>query len=414
VYNNKQCLSSTVATFVNALSVGGYETVLSGRMHFVGWDQHHGFEKRFVGDITPCFTGGSGSSNFNGVLQGTSGQTMAAIKNSGAGNSAVLDFDSEVTDATCTFLEHRKDERPLFLTVGFYGPHCPYVAPRDLFDYYYGILDDTPFLGPDEKQSMHPAIRQWYANRSLDGVTLEDVKRVRAAYYSMVETMDTQFGKILETIEQTLGFENTLIIYGADHGDNIGEHGLFWKTNFYEGASRVPLICSYEGVIPANTHICGVTSLLDIAPTLIEFAQAPELPLYDGQSLFGVLKGEQEISPEREVVSFCSDIKGDAPSAMIRRGSFKLIKYAGYEHPQLFDIDRDPQETNDLGTNLEYGQVVESLLADLKSYWDEEKEMENLRQAKQHVKLMRNWFDMVNPAGVGEWKDFPQRSFLEK
>jgi choline-sulfatase len=381
-------------------------------MHFVGWDQQHGYEKRLVGDITPCFTGGNGSSNFDGVLRGTSGQVMSAIRKSGAGNSSVLDFDAAVTDAACTFLETRRDERPLFLTVGLYGPHCPYVAPKQLFDHYYETLPELPFFGPSEKESMHPAIRKWYGNRKLEGVTPEDVRRVRAAYYALVETLDGLVGKVLASVRKTLDPRNTVIIYGSDHGDNIGEHGMFWKTNFYEGAAKVPLLWSCEGVIPENTHVGGVTSLLDVAPTILEMAQAPALPLYDGQSLVGVLEGTRDVSPDRSVISVCSDIKGDAPSAMIRRGRFKLVKHAGYGQVQLFDLVKDPGETADLGLDPEYAETARSLLEELRSYWDERQEVENLRQAKEHVRLMKRWFDIVDPKRTGEWKDPVDRSFL--
>lgn len=77
---------------------------------------------------------------------------------------------------------------------------------------------------------MHPAIREWYANRGMEKVTPEDVRRIRAAYYGMVEYVDGLIGRILDVVKSTIGWENTIIIYGSDHGDNIGEHGLFWKT----------------------------------------------------------------------------------------------------------------------------------------------------------------------------------------
>jgi choline-sulfatase len=404
VYNNMQALPTCNATFVNSLTVGGYETALSGRMHFVGWDQRHGFEKRLVGDITPCFVGGDNEREIYGDFMRSSGQNMTSIRKSGAGHSAVLDFDRDVTDAACTFLKEREADRPLFLTVGFYGPHCPYIAPKELYDYYYQRLEEIPFMDLEAKQAMHPAIRSWYDNRSLEAVTPADVKRIRAAYYAMVEYMDSLVGEVLSTIEQTLDMDNTLIIYGSDHGDNIGEHGLFWKTNFYEGSAHVPMVFVKPGMFPAGKKIDGLTSLLDLAPTLLELTQSPELPRYDGISLLPYLLGEQSIAAERPVVSLCSDIKGDAPSAMIRIGRYKLMEHAGYETCQLFDLEKDPKELQDLGTEEQYAAIVQELKAKLSTYWNPAQAIEELKQSKVHFSLMKKWFDITKPDLVEEWR----------
>jgi Arylsulfatase A and related enzymes len=149
VYNNMQSLRSDKATLPTVLTVSGYETVLSGRMHFVGWDQRHGFEKRFVGDITPCFIGGDNETEVYGDFKRSSGQNQISIHKSGSGHSAVLDFDQDVVDAACKYLRNRTDERPLFMTVGLYGPHCPYIAPKELYDFYYNLLPEIDY--PDEE-----------------------------------------------------------------------------------------------------------------------------------------------------------------------------------------------------------------------------------------------------------------------
>lgn len=412
VFNNMQALSSCNATFVNSLTVGGYETVLSGRMHFVGWDQWHGFEKHLVGDITPCFVGGDNEREIYGEFMRSSGQNLTSIRKSGAGNSAVLDYDAAVTDAACEYLQTRKADRPLFLTVGFYGPHCPYIAPKELFDYYYDLLPEIEFMDEDKKSRMHPAIQRWYANRKMSEVTPADVRRIRAAYYAMVEILDRHVGRILETIDRTLGRENTLIVYTSDHGDNIGEHGLFWKTNFYEGSARVPMVFVEDGRIEKNRRVSEAVSLLDLAPTFITYAGSPSLPMYDGVDLSPVLFGHADMDSARLVVSMCSDIKGDSPSVMLRRGRFKFIRHAGYEEPQLFDLDADPGELADLGTDVRYADVVKAFDAVLPQYWNADKALEELDTAKTHFRIMTEWFRVVNPGLVGEWRGDASRNYL--
>ena len=115
-------------------------------MHFVGWDQRHGYEKRLVGDITPCFIGGDNEREIYGDYMRSSGQNLVSIRKSGAGHSAVLDYDESVTNAAIDEIKTRKDPRPLFMTIGFYGPHCPYIAPKDIYDYYYDILPPMGYL----------------------------------------------------------------------------------------------------------------------------------------------------------------------------------------------------------------------------------------------------------------------------
>lgn len=412
VYNNMQALRSDQATFVHSLSVAGYETVLSGRMHFNGPDQRHGYEKRFVGDITNSHPGTGSGVYGSGVFRATPGQNRYAIEFSGAGNSAVLCFDHDVTDAACDYLEQRDDTRPLFMTVGLYGPHCPYICPEDLFNYYYGLLPEPEEITEEYRNSIHPAIQDWYKNRGVTDISVEDVKRVRAAYYGMVTHIDNLVGKIMNKIKDTLGLDNTIIVYGSDHGDNIGEHGLFWKTNFYEGSSRIPLIFSWKDVFAKNTKINGLTSLLDLAPTFIDIANGSSLPHMNGESLLENLKTGKEVAEDRVVISQLADIKGDTPSAMIRKNEYKFVLHYGHETPQLFDLNNDPNEYHDLAENPEYLEVRNELKEELLKYWDPEKVSEDVELAKAHLKILEKWGSVTNVEPVDAWSSDPKENYI--
>ncbi|MGV0820307.1 sulfatase-like hydrolase/transferase [Martelella sp. AMO21009] len=401
VFNNTQALRSDQATFVHALALAGYDTVLAGRMHFNGPDQRHGFERRLVGDITPSFPGRGRRDLQFGDLIKTPDQSRIAIDKSGGGNSAVLQFDRAVTDAACAYLDDRKDDKPLFMTVGYYGPHCPYVAPEALFAYYYRQMESLPPVTVEEE--MHPAIEQWKRNRGVETISDEDVRRVKAAYFGMVEYLDGLIGAVLGKIEETVGFENTLIVYGSDHGDNIGEHGLFWKTNFYDGAARVPLIFSMPGKIPADSTMMTVASLLDLAPTFISIAEGPELPVMDGKSLWGLLTGAEPEDPERAITSQLADIKGDAPSAMVRKGRWKLVVHHGYDTPQLFDMIADPAELIDLGASPDHAHIRAMLKAILDQDWDPAAISRQLGVAKSHAEMLRKFTQVTELEGCDEW-----------
>lgn len=412
IYNNMQALRSDQATFVNALTVGGYETVLSGRMHFVGPDQRHGFEKRLVGDITPSHIGGDNEQEIYGDFKRSSGQNTTSIAKSGPGHSAVLDFDRDVADAACSVIRNHDGKRPLFLTVGFYGPHCPYIAPPELYKHYFDTLPVPEPITDEYRSNIHPAIREWYANRNLETVATEDVRRIRAAYYTMVEYLDGLIGQIVETVASSFDPANTLIIYGSDHGDNIGSHGLFWKTNFYDGSSRVPLAFSWPGRIPAGVRLGGVCSLLDLAPTLLGITGAPALPRYDGVDISRHLFTGEEMPEDRVVIAECSDIKGDNPSAMARSGRYKLVVHAGHSQPQLFDMESDPDEENDLGGDPAARWVAENLRDHLYRYWTPDRAITELEYAKRHFKIMREWVEVVKPAPIEEWRGDAARNYL--
>lgn len=402
ITNNMQCLPSHKPTIAHSLSVAGYETVLCGRMHFVGNDQRHGYEKRLVGDITPTHIGADNEYDVYGEFMRTSGQNRISIEKSGAGSSAVLEFDDDVFGAAVDYIENREDERPLFMTVGSYGPHCPYIAPQDLFDHYYRTLPEIE-VTEEYKYNIHEAIKGWYKNRNVESVTSEETKRIRAAYYAMVTYFDRLLGHFLESVEEKLDMDNTIIVYASDHGDNIGEHGLFWKTNFYEGASRVPLVFKWKDKIAEGRTVDELTSLVDLAPTFIEMADGPGLPMYDGDSLMKTLI-DSEVPKEKTVLSFCSDIKGDNPSVMVRRGDYKLIVHAGYETVQLFNLTEDPGEVNDLGNSSDHQKYIGVMKQELDGLWDGEDALKRLKVAKNDFAIVKAWVKKNNPDSIEEWR----------
>jgi len=367
VFNNRQALASDIPTVAHSLTIAGYETVLCGRMHFLGPDQRHGFQKRLVGDFTCNRLGVPNPSMTN--WEETTGQTRAGIQRSGAGNTNVMEYDKAVIGAALQQIkDSAEDEKPLFMTIGLYGPHCPFVCPKDLFDYYYDILR-SPSCPEDFLGTAHPAVRKWFANRDMLEFEKDEVRRSRAAYYGLVEINDRHVGTIIDQAKAYLDLENTVIIYASDHGDMIGHNGLFWKTNFYEGSARVPVIVSQPGRIAKGRVITHPTSLLDFPATLIDIAGASQLPETDGESWYSDLISETYQHRDRAVISMLGDVKGDNPSAMIRKGNWKLVRHYGYDDVQLFDLEKDPAEQNDLGKNDNFCEIRRQLDAELTEYW---------------------------------------------
>ncbi len=144
VWTNQATLSSTIPTWAHALSMAGYDTALLGRMHFVGPDQRHGFMERPIAEGTARHIGAPelGGPRYTRLSHATAGQSRISFEQAGRGNSFYQHYGSEVTDVACRFLNERSDNpRPFAAVTGYLLPHCPYIGPREAFDYYYERID---------------------------------------------------------------------------------------------------------------------------------------------------------------------------------------------------------------------------------------------------------------------------------
>lgn len=388
VFTNDQGLHSDTPTMAHGLAIAGYETVLCGRMHFVGPDQRHGYLRRLMGDCTTPYLGMS-NDNFGTVWAGTTGQNRKVIEKSGPGNSAVLEFDRAVTTAALGYLAGARSDRPWFLTVGWYGPHCTYCCPRKLFDYYMERLP-LPSVPEDFAETCHPAVRQWMQRRDLLKVDPQAVRRARAAYYGMVEIMDQHLGRILGALDQAGLASNTLICYASDHGDCIGHNGLWWKSNLYEGSVRVPCVFAQPGVICTGRSIDTPTSLLDLAPTFLRVAGSEPLPRADGVDLNAALADPAGADAGRAVLSMHVERRG-AASAMIRRGRWKLVAHDEYAQPQLFNLERDPAEQHDLGADPHHADIRAELSRRLHERWNPARAKEAALNALADAVVVERW-----------------------
>ena len=330
---NFNAISSDKATFLHSLTVAGYETVLCGRMHFVGPDQRHGFSRRVAGDRTPVFHNMvQDKPRIRGFDENSS------VHYIGRGDSPVLAYDRYVVEHALDFL--REDhERPLFLTVGTYGPHFPYVAPPELYDYYYDRvkLDDVRAAAWE-----HPALKG-----KMQELDPEVVRAARAAYYALVEQQDRHIETVWTAFQEYLrrSGHDGIFVYVSDHGDMNGQKGYFGKQVFYEPSLHIPFLIQGSG-IPAGQRITSPVILLDVGPTLCELAGADILP-GDGKSLASLIRGETT-DDERMVVAEQYTYLADGGTSLgraVRWRNWKFFTYSGFpDSDALFDLDADPEE----------------------------------------------------------------------
>lgn len=406
---NFSALDSNQATFLHSLNASGYETVLCGRMHFVGPDQRHGYAKRIAGDRTPVFHNAvpkeqqekEGGRGVRGYDENSSLYYM------GSGDSPVLAYDRNVTERAVDFLK-QEHEKPLFLTVGVYGPHFPYVAPKELYDYYY---DRVPVDDITLQKKEHPVLAGKMAETDP-----EVVRAARAAYYGLVEETDRNIAQVYEAFQAYLkrtGHEG-IFIYTSDHGDMNGNKGYYGKQVFYDDSVHIPFLIQGDG-IPQGIRIDSPTSLLDLAPTVCELAGAQVLK-GDGKSLASQLisgKQDEERMVVGELYTYLAQ-GGSSLGRMVRWKQWKYITYSGFEEAdQLFDLENDPQETENVIEK--YPEIAEKLLAKTREYKDYDTVMEYESWLMDQLRiLMKCSYDDTQERWVCPELDLPEEQVTRK
>ncbi len=422
-------LSSSQPTFAHALGAAGYETVLSGRMHIVGPDQYHGFEKRPIGDIRGTWLwGGWDLEPILGSLFDTASMYRASMEKSGPGETGYMAYDECVRNATIEWIHERAAQkngiRPFCLVVGFMTPHSPYVCPRKYFNYHFSRMS-LPSFPEGHLEKLHPIHQKIRRITKIDNLTEMEITRTRSAYYGLIEWMDTLIGNILDALQENGLMDNTIIVYTSDHGDQIGDHGLWWKSTFYEGSIGVPLVIYWKGHLKEGSHVTANASLIDIAPTITDFAGAPDIPGASGKSLRPLLFDEtvdwpDEVfseyydplllwtdvwKPNEKPSNIIKAIEGesyDPPQRMIRKGPWKLNVYPGYD-PQLFNLEEDPGEFYDRSIDPACKEIILSMKEMVMDSWDPELIEKICKRRKKERSLLRKWVNKIKPYDPFAW-----------
>ncbi len=438
VWTNGQILNSAIPTYAHALGAAGYRSVQIGRMHFNGVDQHHGFTLRLVGDHSPNWSGSPRPVD-HGELHGTAGPARVSLEKSGPGQSAYEVHDEAVANAAEDYIAQLVTDRrqagfdgPISLSIGLMLPHQPFVArPRD-FARYEGRVG-RPTYPAEPIESCHPYIRWWRSRTGIQTVTEAEIIRSRTAYWALVDRMDAIIGRILTALGSAGLMNNTLVIYTSDHGDQLGEHGLWWKQTFYEASARVPAIISWPGTLPEGQVLDRVINQFDLTATMLEAAGAPAMPRSHGRSLLELLK-DPESTPWDDVAfsEYCMNDEigrratspnlggrdvharpGGVQNRMVRSGAWKLNYYHGHE-PQLFNLEEDPGETKDLSGDSAFAGTKSELVDRVLDGWNPEWVKARMRVLKQEQIVMQDWAANTDPDDVLRWNLRPQMDFLDK
>jgi choline-sulfatase len=397
-WDNACQLSGDIPTFAHAFLSAEYDTVLSGRMHFVGWDQRHGFAERLIGDVqeSSYLAAGFELRKVLGDLVDTPGMSLTGLVKSGPGRTGYQAYDQAVTRATVDWLQRRGQDRqdPFLLTVGYVSPHCPFVAPPEDFERYRTRISVADLPLPDE--NLHPRNAALSRSFGTDPAPPIDAQwRSRVAYYGLCSFLDRQVGAVLSAVRQAGLADDTIVVYCSDHGEMLGEHGMWWKSTFYDGACRVPLIVSWPGRFSSGELRTENVSLMDIGTTLIDLAGIDPLPGASGRSFRELLHVGHVGHVEWDLFAEYTPEPGPV-CRMVRSGPWKYNYYHGMK-PELFNLQDDPGELNNLSGQPHLDHVEQRLHTRVLQEWNPSRVQTCRERLRTERRLIANWVRAANP-----------------
>jgi len=373
-YDNASELAADRPTLMHYLRAAGYRTILAGKMHFIGPDQMHGFHERLTTDIypadfawTPDWRAGPAEDRPSGISMRNVIQAGTCVR------SLQMDYDDEVEClATQRIYDLAREDRrpPFFLAVSFSHPHPPFTIDAAHWSLYEHDRIDAPAVPAIALADRDAQSRWLHASHRADrqAVSEDDIRNARHAYYGMVSYVDDKVGRLMATLEACDLAADTLVVFTSDHGEMLGERGMWYKQTFFEPSSRVPLIVHGPQAF-APRRVAEPASLVDLLPTLLEVAGAtpPQwIDPVDGASLVPALSGCDV--PPRDVICEYTDMGVRAPCRMIRRGRHKYV-YVHGEAPLLYDLAADPLELVNLAGHPAHRRLASELRAAVLAGW---------------------------------------------
>ena len=412
VYDNAAEFISSIPTYAHHLRRAGYQTCLSGKMHFVGPDQMHGFEERLTTDIYPADFGWTPDYRKPGERIDWWYHNMGSVTGSGVAEiSNQMEYDDEVAyHATRKVYDYARsnDERPWCMTVSFTHPHDPYVARKKYWDLYEDcehLLPTVPAMDYEDHDTHSKRIFDANDWRSFD-ISEDDIKRSRRAYFANISYLDDKIGEVMEAVKATR--QETIIMFVSDHGDMLGERGLWFKMSFFEGSARVPMMICAPDMQPGL--ITTPVSNIDVCPTLCDLAgvdMSEVEPWTTGQSVKPLGQGVERTEPV--AIEYAAEASY-SPMVSLRYGKWKYNR-CKLDADQLFDLDADPHELTNLAEVAEHQGTLTQLRAKSKVRWDLDKFDADVR-----VSQARRWvvYEALREGGYYPWDYQPLQKASER
>ncbi len=403
-WDNAKPLPTDVPTWPYLLRSIGYDSALSGKMHLIGPDQLHGFEDQLAYDP---HGGGHRRDDEQSLTTGgmhpiylwedgvpTSDDPWPSVKEARAGTGPMIEADDAIEEAALAYLrDPARRDAPWALCVGFVAPHFPFVVPEPYFSLYWPEYADLPDNPPGHLDSLPAAAGRLRQAFNFSGYAENEVRTARAAYYGLITYLDDKIGRLLDALEDTGMYENTVIVHTSDHGESLGEHGLWRKMNFYEQSARVPLQISWPGVIEGAQRFSGAVSLVDATATILDMASTEQTSQsfmnLDGTSLLPQMTGATHVQRD-EAFSEHLAHGTDRPRAMLRQGRWKLSYSHHSQSPdiELYNLETDPGEFVNLASDGTHSVVQQRLTDRIMEIWGDADALDRRIKNSQRSRLM--------------------------
>jgi choline-sulfatase len=291
----------------------------------------------------------------------------------GPGESTYTEYDRDVTARAVEWLKDAaKDntDQPFVLYIGLVAPHFPFVVAEKFFNMYPPETMPEPKLHPNTGYVRHPWVQEYADFMGGENRFVDNDERLRAfsAYFGLVSWLDDNVGQIVQTINGSSLADDTTIIYTSDHGDNLGARGVWGKSTLYEESVKVPMIVAGPDVPVSVNKTC--VDLIDLFPTILEGASinpAAEMKGRPGQSLLDIASSPSQ--KDRVILSEYHAAGSNSAGFMVRKGRWKYHYYVGFRS-ELFDLEADPEELNDLGEAPEYEPIRQQMHDELLAICD--------------------------------------------
>ena len=413
-YDNAGEFLSSIPTFAHYLRDLDYKTCLSGKMHFVGADQLHGFEERLTTDIYPSDFGWTADWTKQEEPYAPSRMSLRSIVEAGlCKRSLQIDYDEEVCfQATKKIFDFARDQNqnPFLLMASFTHPHNPFVTTKEFWDLYDHSQIPMPRV-PWTPISTRDPWSQRYAltiREDEHDVQESSLRDARHAYLGMVSYFDHLIGRIVKALKECEFFDNTYLFIVADHGEMLGERGTWFKFLPFEWSVRVPLIVSGPNIEVGKVEKRYV-SLVDLLPTFVDLATGgKEFTFADklhGKSLLKMMQGGRHENANEVMIEFTGE-GVYAPALIFIRDGIKYI-YCRTDPPMMFDLNCDPDEKNNVVENPEYLSIAIKMKSEIDQRWNYKKlEEEILITQKRRLFVQRTLLK-------GKWTGWDHQPFVD-
>lgn len=360
-WDNADAYDGSLPSWHHVLRESGHEVVSIGKLHFNKSGEDHGFSEE---QIPMHILDGKG--DLLGLVRDDiprrgGAKKMAAM--AGPGESTYTLYDRDICARAQVWLREnatRQHDKPWVLFVSFVAPHFPLTAPPEHYYRYFNQKLPMPKLYAREERTQHPYLNDYRNSFCYDDYfeSPADVHRALSGYFGLVSFFDEHVGKITKVMSELGLDETTDVIYTSDHGDNLGARGLWGKSTMYDEIAGVPLIVAGPS-FPVGRVINTPVSHVDAFPTILAAAGESVEALkntHPGVSLIDLANGAQ---PERTVLSEYHGMGSSTGAYMIRMDKYKYVHYVKYP-PQLFDLEQDPDEIDDLSAKPEMAAVLQA------------------------------------------------------